>query len=397
MCGGEEQRPVEPVRHDVLGEQRTLLVGVVGAIGCRADGHLHAARGAGHAVQGQQHRHGQSDDHRGDQVDRHGHRERHHQDRGVPAGGAQQRPQRPDLDHAHGRGEQHARKRRQRDAPDDPGRGRARSPRSTTAWVNASEGAGSSLGSAPIRATSNPATATTERRRAPRRPGRTARPAGDAAPRASMRPPRRASATAGQLGMVTKPATAAAAVAQTCSCCPPSTPSAAGSCCRAMTTAIPAVNPSITGIGSSRTSPPTRANASTTRIAPASSPTVRTPLRPEPVHHRDEDHGHRAGGAGHLQIAPAEHGGEDAGDDRGDEPAWAPSPELTPKASASGSATMATVRPATRSRRGWAWAARQSAWVGSSAHGPVRRVHRGLRRRGLHGFTVANHCNCVGW
>jgi hypothetical protein len=72
-----------------------------------------------------------------------------------------------------------------------------------------------------------------------------------------------------------------------------------------------AVKPSITGIGSSRTSLPTRANASTTRSVPA--------VHPEPVRHRDEDHRHRPGGPGHLQVAPAEHGGERPGDDRGDE------------------------------------------------------------------------------
>jgi hypothetical protein len=42
---------------------------------------------------------------------------------------------------------------------------------------------------------------------------------------------------------------ASAAIAQTLSPCAPVTPRAAGTCCRAMTTAIPAVNPSTTGNG----------------------------------------------------------------------------------------------------------------------------------------------------
>ena len=144
---------------------------------------------------------------------------------------------------------------------------------------NASEGAGSSLGSAPIRAMSRPGGLGEERRE--RHADQGERHGGqELRARAAQRGrPRSASATAGQLGMVDETGDRAPR-AQTCSRCPPSTPSAVGSCCRAMTTAIPAVNPSITGIGSSRTSPPTRANASTTRITPASSPTVRTPLAP---------------------------------------------------------------------------------------------------------------------
>ena len=70
------------------------------------------------------------------------------------------------------------------------------------------------------------------------------------------------------------------------------------------------------------------------------------------VHDRDQHDGHRAGGPGDLDVGAAEDGGDDAGDDGGARPAWAPRPEATPKARARGRATIATVRPATRSCRG---------------------------------------------
>ena len=47
-----------------------------------------------------------------------------------------------------------------------------------------------------------------------------------------------------------------------------------------MTTAIPAVNPSMTGAGMKRTARPTPANANTTSTMPAISPTARTPDPP---------------------------------------------------------------------------------------------------------------------
>ena len=50
-------------------------------------------------------------------------------------------------------------------------------------------------------------------------------------------------------GSPTKRATASTAICQTLSPVAPDTPSAAGTCCSAMTTAIPAVKPSTTGIG----------------------------------------------------------------------------------------------------------------------------------------------------
>jgi hypothetical protein len=52
------------------------------------------------------------------------------------------------------------------------------------------------------------------------------------------------------------------------------TPSAAGTCWRKMTVAIPIVKPSITGHGMYASKRPTRANAAITISAPASTPTT---------------------------------------------------------------------------------------------------------------------------
>jgi hypothetical protein len=73
------------------------------------------------------------------------------------------------------------------------------------------------------------------------------------APRSIKAATPRATATAAGCGWRAKRVTASAATAHTLSPCAPETPRAAGTCCRAMTTAMPAVKPSITGVGRYRT------------------------------------------------------------------------------------------------------------------------------------------------
>ena len=59
-----------------------------------------------------------------------------------------------------------------------------------------------------------------------------------------------------------------------------STPSAAGSCCKPMITAMPAVNPSTTGNGMYFIARPAPVTANTSSMRPANTPTTSTPSVP---------------------------------------------------------------------------------------------------------------------
>ena len=124
MGGGEEQRAVDAVGDDVLVEQRALLVGVVAArrgaprragpslAVCRRAKNPATTRPSSTAVT-------RSNSDRRDRGDR--------QDGGVAARRAQQRREAGDLDHLHGRGDQDAGQRRERDLG-HPARGRPAPP-----------------------------------------------------------------------------------------------------------------------------------------------------------------------------------------------------------------------------------------------------------------------------
>jgi hypothetical protein len=134
-------------------------------------------------------------------------------------------------------------------------------------------------------------------------------------------------------------------------------PIAAGTCCRKMMTAMPSVNPSMTGHGMYDTTWPSRNTPARSTTTPASTLTSATTPTPWLA----------TMGASTTTIAPV--GPETCTSDPPKtaatrpatiavmSPASAPAPELTPKARASGSATMPTVIPATRSprqvRRSW--------------------------------------------
>ena len=117
-------------------------------------------------------------------------------------------------------------------------------PRST----KSSDGAGSPCGSSPIRARS--IGASSARIVAAATPTRENGTAGRHRPPSSISAatPSATTIAAGR-GCAANRATASAATAHTFSPCAPVTPSAAGTCCSAMTTAMPAVKPSITGVG----------------------------------------------------------------------------------------------------------------------------------------------------
>ena len=99
---------------------------------------------------------------------------------------------------------------------------------------------------------------------------------------------------------------------------------------------------------------------------------------------RHQDHGHRPGRAAHLEVAAAEDGRETPATTAVTSPAPAPSPDVIPKASASGSATTATVRPASEVAAGLAAHRRDVAAVGEQGPrpqqaGPQRCTRPGVR------------------
>ncbi len=129
----------------------------------------------------------------------------------------------------------------------------------------------------------------------------------------------------------------------------PSTPTAAGTCCRKMIAAMPSVNPSTTGHGMKVTTRPSRSRPAARTITPPSTVTSATDASPCWA----------TIGASTTAIAPV--GPETWNREPPStaattpaitavtSPAAGPTPELTPNASASGSATTPTVSPATRS------------------------------------------------
>lgn len=140
-----------------------------------------------------------------------------------------------------------------------------------------------------------------------------------------------------------------------------------------ITTAIPAVNPSITGVGRYRTYRPRRASARTSRTTPAIAPTISTPAGPKSATTGTSTTVIAPVGPDTCRFEPPKTAATAPATTAVTRPAPAPSPEEAPNASASGSATTATVSPASRSRRGLRRAATQSDRVGSSR---VSRVSR---------------------
>jgi len=90
----------------------------------------------------------------------------------------------------------------------------------------------------------------------------------------------RARSRAAQCGVASNSSAALAATTATWSPRGVGTPSADGTCCSAITHAMPMVKPAITGAGTYAIAAPARANARTSSITPAIRPTVRTPFAP---------------------------------------------------------------------------------------------------------------------
>ena len=116
--GGEEERSVEPVGHDVVVQERQLLVDVVRLV----ERHLLEVGRACRLAQGEEPGHDQADQDGGDQVEGDGGGRSDEQDGGVAAGRAEQRGQAGDAHHLDRRGDQDPGERGARDLADPPGR-----------------------------------------------------------------------------------------------------------------------------------------------------------------------------------------------------------------------------------------------------------------------------------
>ena len=115
MGRAEEQGTLHPVRHDVVVDQRLLLVGVVSGI----ERHLIEASRPGHLLEGERARDDEPEDHGGDQIEGDRRDGRDDEDRRIAPGRSQERAQAGDFDHLEGRRQQDARECGERD-PGDP-------------------------------------------------------------------------------------------------------------------------------------------------------------------------------------------------------------------------------------------------------------------------------------
>ena len=116
-----------------------------------------------------------------------------------------------------------------------------------------------------------------------------------------------------------------------------------------MITAIPTVNPSTTGQGMNATYRPSRSAAATRTRAPGDHPDGEHGVGAVAGDQRHQDHRHGARRPRHLDLRPPNTAATSPATMAVTSPDHAPNPAVIPKARASGSATTATVAPATRS------------------------------------------------
>ena len=130
---------------------------------------------------------------------------------------------------------------------------------------------------------------------------------------------------------------------------PAGAPSADGTCCKKMMTAMPSVKPSITGHGITATARPSRSTAAMSTMTPAMIVTSATTPAPCAATMGPSTTTIAPVGPDTWMFEPPNTAATSPATIAVMSPASAPAPELTPNASASGSATMPTVRPAMRS------------------------------------------------
>ena len=130
---------------------------------------------------------------------------------------------------------------------------------------------------------------------------------------------------------------------------PGAVPSAAGTCCRKMMTAIPRVNPSMTGHGMYVTARPRCSTPAATTMIPASRPTVARAPTPFVAMIGPSTTTMAPVGPDTCTFEPPNTAAITPAMIAVTRPLSAPAPELTPNASARGRATMPTVTPAMRS------------------------------------------------
>lgn len=175
-----------------------------------------------------------------------------------------------------------------------------------------------------------------------------------------------ATATAVQLGCRTNSSTARQVTTSTRSPSGSGTPSTPGICCSPITHAMPSVKPSTTGAGTYCMYRPAFSTARPTSITPAITPTVRTPAGPYRPTIGTRTTVMAPVGPDTCRFDPPNNAARAPATTAVARPASAPSPEETPKPRASGSATIATVSPASRSLRGLRPISARSPRAGSS-------------------------------
>ncbi len=126
-------------------------------------------------------------------------------------------------------------------------------------------------------------------------------------------------------------------------------PKKLSTCPRKMITAMPLVNPVMTGAGMKETTTPNRSSPATSRMAPLMKPAMKTPCIPYWAESPARIAVMAPVGPEIWYEAPESDPMRSPAIMAVMRPAAASAPELTPKARANGRATAATVRPASRS------------------------------------------------
>lgn len=220
--------------------------------------------------------------------------------------------------------------------------------------IAGSAGAGSVPGRAPIRANGAPTTrATTATTTMPTREPGTLRCSRGAPHMHAVTTATAPSAHAAYAGSrAAKACTAATIALELCSLAPATwEDTSAGICWAKMITAMPSVNPSMTGHGMKETARPSRSTPARTTRMPARRVTTTTAPGPWLATIGTRTTTIAPVGPDTCTCEPPKTAAITPATTAVTRPASALRPELTPKPSASGSATMPTVTPATRSPR----------------------------------------------